>query len=155
MSKISFTEDSEELLINLIDAYNDFKNDTLSKRYANECANISWNLTEWVFKNYKSTHNKNSLGEYRESLYPICPTLKIMHDIANGSKHYDLGRPKTKIKDAKQHDGDFNSDFSRDFDISILEIEFEDGTTLYFEDELEKVVEFWKSYFITTLNINL
>ena len=127
--------------------YNDFIKDDLSVQKAKRLASSSWHLVDWTFEEYKSIHNFNNIGDYRDSLYPKCFSLKIMHDITNTTKHKLLNRPKADLKNTKEHQGDFSSDFSFDFDISYLELEKNDGTILSFREESDKVKIFWDDYF--------
>ena len=53
-----------------------------------------------------------------------------------------------RIKEARHHRGDFSSkDFSRDFDISCLEIELLGGQTVFFLDVVDHAVGFWSDFF--------
>jgi len=148
MNSLNFGKDNakdkyEEFLAD----YNDYKNDDLNIVKAKRVAVSSWHLVDWTFQEYQSIHNYSEIGSYRESLYPDCDSLKIMHDIANTTKHKLLTRPKANLKNTKEHKGDFSSDFSFDFDISYLELEKNDGTILRFIEETEKVRNFWDNYF--------
>jgi len=144
---------SEDKLKDLICQYKEFEKDDTSSVKAIELCTNAWHLTDWVYEQFKTIHLMNSLGDFRETLYIDCESLKIMHDIANGAKHSKVSRPKASIKKTKKHIGAFSSVFSRAFDTTSLEIEMEDGTTLYFVDEIEIVINFWKSYFKNKLNI--
>ena len=148
MSSLNFGKDnSVDKYQEFLADYNDYKNDDLNVNKAKRVAVSSWHLVDWTFQEFKSTHNFTDIGNYRESLYPNCDSLKIMHDIANTTKHKLLTRPKADLKDTKEHRGDFSNDFSFDFDISYLELEKNDGTILRFVEETEKVKGFWDNYF--------
>ncbi|MEY2868291.1 MAG: hypothetical protein RIR01_715, partial [Bacteroidota bacterium] len=138
----------------LLDQYEDFKNDNTSSSKATEISTNAWHIIDWIFNEFPNIHLMNSIGDFRDALYPLCPSLKIMHDIANGSKHSKVSRPKASIKKTNKHIGPFSNIFSGQFDQTHLEIEMEDGTTLYFVDEIGLVIIFWKDYFRNTLNIN-
>lgn len=97
----------------------------------------------------------SSIGDFRETLYPECRALKIMHDIANGSKHSKVSRTKASIMTTLRYKGPFSIVFSREFDQTSLEIEMEDGTILYFVDEIEIVIKFWKDHFKNRLDIEI
>jgi len=43
--------------------------------------------------------------------------------------------------------GAFSREFSKDFDISYLEVELDSGYRLDFEDEIDKVKVFWEEFF--------
>jgi len=59
------------------------------------------------------------------------------------------------VKVTKLHNGAFSREFSREFDISILKIELNDGTTVCFEDEIKTVIEFWRKYLSSNFGISL
>jgi hypothetical protein len=103
---------------------------------------------DWIFENHKEIHNFNDLGLFRESLYPNCESLKIMHDLANATKHLNVTRQKGDIKATREYLGTFDNSFDFTFDTSHLEIEKNDGTRLAFAVEIKKVKEFWDEYFI-------
>lgn len=48
---------------------------------------------------------------------------------------------------AYRRDGAFSQDFSRAFDISRLEVELDDDTTIDFEDAMEAAVAYWIGFF--------
>lgn len=138
-------KNSFDLFKKLEAEYEDLKNDELSSRHAINCAMTAWHLTDWAFEDLRERHGYTNIGEYRNSLN--CPSLKIMHDIANGGKHLNLARPKAGINDTVKTDGDFNSDFDkRDFLVGSLDLIMADGTTKDFFDEITIVVGFWKKY---------
>ena len=150
MNSLNFGKDTaNDKYEEFLQDYAEYINDDLSVKMAKRLASSSWHLVDWTFEEYKTVHNFTDIGSFRESLYPNCESLKIMHDITNASKHMLLSRPKADLKNTKEHQGDFCSkDFSsEDFDVSYLEIEKNDGTKLSFRKEIEKVKEFWFEYF--------
>ncbi|MBC8052029.1 MAG: hypothetical protein H7Y13_03095 [Sphingobacteriaceae bacterium] len=149
------TRTSEDKLKELLNQYEDFKQNNTSSAKAAELSTNAWHLTDWVFEEFKVVHLMLTLGDFRETLYPECPSLKIMHDIANGSKHSKVSRPKALIKETKRRIGPFSSVFSRAFSQTTLQIEMADGCILYFLDEIENVISFWKSYFESQLKIKV
>lgn len=112
-------------------------------------ASSAWHLVDWAFEEHEKNHNFTNIGSFRESLYPNCESLKVMHDLTNASKHKILSRPKGELKNTKEHKGDFcNKDFSsKDFNVSYLQIEKNDGTKVSFRNEIESVKNFWIEYF--------
>ncbi|MFB9080482.1 hypothetical protein ACFFLS_20320 [Flavobacterium procerum] len=153
----SFIEDSTKKLKELIFEYEDFLKDDLVEYKANNLCTNAWHIIDWILVEFVNIHGYQNIGDLRISLYPRCNSLKIMHDIANSSKHNNLDRPKAFIKTTNIHEGDFcKEDFSSDdFDVSRLEIELEDGTILDFNEEIKIVIEFWKSYFSNDLAIDV
>jgi hypothetical protein len=145
MTNYSFSiKNSEDRFKALLRLNDEFLADQNSTEKAESLALNSWHLIEWV---YADNNNNISLADFRETLYPQCESLKLMHDIANGTKHRILSRPKADIKDTR-FDGDFcEDDFGDDFNTGVLEIELNTGQVLRFGDEIEKVIIFWKTYF--------
>ena len=148
MGSLTFgTDTAKDKYQDFLEEYNEYKEDETSIKKASNLATSAWHLVDWVFEDYKSIHNLDKIGEFRETLYPNCQSLIIMHDLANANKHKNLSRPKANLKNTKKHQGDFSSDFSSDFDITYLEIELENGNKLSFENEIDKVKDFWVDYF--------
>lgn len=152
-------KNSEDNLKALIAQYEDFLKDDMSTIKAVALSSTAWHLTEWVFNEYHYTGDRsdtsntakrkkeNELGIFRNTLIPRCPSLKIMHDLANAHKHSEVSRPKASIKQYREHAGEFSREFSNEYNVSCLRIELEDGTFLYFTEEIREVVDFWKDYF--------
>lgn len=156
MTKHVFDQDSsEKKLKELIHLYNDYIKDDTSSTRALHIASEAWHMTEWVFNEFQPIHNHETLGDFRESLYPMCNSLKIMHDLAISSKHGNVKSPKAQIKETKKHLGVFTSQFSKEFDVTRLQIILENGDIVYFEDEIRNAVDFWKHYFVANLNISI
>lgn len=102
MSKYNFgTKTARQKFDELLKEFDEFiKNETNISKATNIATN-SWHLIDWVFEENKAAYN--NIGELREQLYPKCDALKLMHDIANGSKHNNVSRPKAKIKNTDIH----------------------------------------------------
>jgi len=152
------TKDPLGKWFDLQEDYQDYLSDDTSSRKATHLATTCWHLIDWLFTHYVALNGPiagfATLTDYREDLYPRCPNLKLMHDIANGSKHAELSRPKSNIKDTNKKMGGFGAGFSRkDFDVSRLEIHMEDGSIIDFYDVAEDVVTFWNNYFNNVLGI--
>ena len=49
------------------------------------------------------------------------------------------------IRKTELHEGAFSTDFSSDFDTTMLEAELVDGSVVGFHDEVKKCLDFWKS----------
>jgi hypothetical protein len=112
----------------------------------------AWHLSEWIFWEFEEQHftnhknPKENVREFQNTVVAKCPSIKLMNDIADGSKHYKL-RSNRRIE-TELHNGEYsNQEYSREYDISILKIKQPDGTTLFFEDEIQTVINFWKDYF--------
>lgn len=146
MNKFSFEiRSSKDFFEKLKLDYEDFQNDILSSRLAINCALTAWHLTDWIFVEHNEKLKYSDLGTFRSSLK--CGSLLLMHDIANGSKHFKLKWPKSNISRTNLHYGEFSSDFSLEFNVSCLTITLDSGEEKYFEKEIEEVIAFWESYF--------
>lgn len=149
MSNVSFDiKDSTDLYNMLLQDYDEFKRNKISSRFAIHCAIISWHLADWIYKEYEK-NNFNTLTDYQKTIKSNCPSLKIMQDITNGSKHlFFKTEYKPEVIRTNLHKGAFQSNAFQNnaFDTDMLEIEMKDGTKLKFEDEIDKVVKFWKKY---------
>jgi hypothetical protein len=148
MDSLNFGKDSAiDKYIFFIQDYEEYNKDDLSILKAKRVATSAWHLVDWVFKDFILIHNFTDLGLFRQSLYPNCESLKIMHDLANADKHLKLSNPKGDIKNTKEHKGVYSNVYSNIYDISCLQIEKNDGTKLNFKREIKKVKEFWDNYF--------
>ncbi|WP_405376596.1 hypothetical protein [Nonlabens sp. Asnod3-A02] len=148
MSSLTFgTDTAKEKYQEFLEEYTEYKDDETSIQKASNLSSSAWHLVDWCFEDFKSIHNFVKISDFRETLYPNCESLKIMHDLANAKKHKNLTRPKANLKNTKKHNGAFSREFSSEFDISYLEIELDNGTKLSFEEEIDKVKAFWETYF--------
>lgn len=116
---------------------------------AEKALSDAWHLGDWVFSEEKTHDETLTKEKFRKNLYQDCPEMKILYDIANTIKHKKLNSPKAQIKVTKVHSGDFNSDYSNDFDISRLEIYFEDGGKIDAAELLEIAIKYWESVLLT------
>tara|TARA_R110002111_G_scaffold252686_1_gene317660 strand:- start:102 stop:554 length:453 start_codon:yes stop_codon:yes gene_type:complete len=148
MNSLNFGKDSaKDKYEEFLEDYNDYINDNLSIIKAKRLANSAWHLVDWTFQEGLSTHNFTDIGNYRESLYPNCLSLKVMHDLANTTKHKLLTRPKADLKNTKEHQGEYSNEYSSEYNISYLQLEKNDGTILNFVNEAKNVKDFWQNYF--------
>jgi hypothetical protein len=158
MNDLSFNIKSTKDFYNkLKEDFMEYSEDRLSSRKALNFALTAWHLSDWTYNEFKEklTSKHKSLNSFQANLKKLCPSLQLMHDLTNGTKHYTLTRHKPIIKETNLHIGDFNNDFSRDFDISSLVIELHDGTKVHFEDEIIIVMDFWTEYLKEILKIDL
>lgn len=111
-------------------------------------------MCDWVFQGIKKTtpgtnserkHYDKELDDFKKELRTRCPSLSLMQDICNGSKHAIITRYIPDVKNTEESPGDFSDDFGKDFNIDELVIELE-NETLYFSDAIEKVITFWRNY---------
>lgn len=157
MSKYSFGEyNSTVKLKNLISKFEIFEKDDTNISLAFELSTDAWHLTDFVFEEYKDLLNLTNLGDFRAGLYSMCDKLKIIHDLANASKHGgELRRPKANIEKTEIYIGDFSSDFSSDFDTDYLKITLDNNLEFDFYEIILEVIEFWRNYFKSDLNIEI
>jgi hypothetical protein len=156
MNNLSFDiKTSKNFYEKLLIDHDEFSKDKTSSRNALNCAMTAWHLTEWVYNEFNQILNSqfSSLSLFQQDLKHKCPALQIMHDLANGTKHYHLTKHRPIVSKTNLHAGSFDSSFDRSFDISTLEIELKDGSKIYFEDEIETAIIFWKHYFQSTFNL--
>lgn len=141
----------------LLEDYNDFCNDKTSSRFAMNCSLTAWHLSEWIYNEFNNllSNQFTDLSAFQQDLKNQCSSLQIMHDIANGTKHFKLTKHNPIINDTKLYIGGFSRDFSRDFDVSSLNIILKDGNKIYFEDEIEIAIEFWRTYLTTNFHVEL
>lgn len=128
----------------LITDFEDYKKSDNSSRIALNCAMTSWHLSDWVYHGFNIKNSYAKLVNYQQHVKSICPSLQIMHDIANGSKHFKLEFHKPKIQNTERKTGTFDNTFDFTFDRTLLKIIMEDGNTLIFDQELNKTIEFWR-----------
>lgn len=141
----SFGIDSfEEYWKSVKDTVQAFFDDDLNEDLALSCAHKLWHLCDWYYKENKDRLNYNQLSDLQGEFGRECKSLRVMRDVCNGSKHAEITKTKNPvIKKTKRNKGAFSSAFSRDFDVSVLEVELVDGTTKYFDDAVKEVMTFW------------
>ena len=130
------------------------KADLTSSRHAINAAMTAWHLVECVWglavkgnphvQQRIGKHSKN-LPTFRKYLLSQCPQLESMQCICEGAKH--LGTSGSNVKITSVHSGAFNDGFGKGLDINRLQIEKEDGSVAYFDNELKEVVDFWEHFF--------
>ncbi|MEE4259953.1 MAG: hypothetical protein V2I62_09345 [Bacteroidales bacterium] len=158
MNNLSFNiKNTRDLYNKLNEDYKEYSDDRLSSRKALNFAFTAWHLSDWIYNefNNKLKVDYNNLYSFQSNLKKLCPSLQFMHDLTNGTKHYTLTKHNPRIKDTNLHIGDFNDDFNRDFDISMMVIKLEDGTRVCFEDEIKIVMNFWTKYLKETIKMDL
>jgi len=158
MSDFSFgIKSTSDFFRKLLEDYNEFCKDKTSSRKALNCAMTAWHLTEWTYNEFFQQFSSqfSTLGLYQQDIKIKCPSLQILQDITYGTKHYKLTRHNPIIKETNIHEGAFSIGYSRDFDISTLDIELDNGTKIYFEDEILKTINFWTDYLQSNFNITI
>ena len=125
-----------------------FKDDDINGDMARDCALKAWHLCDHVFIALGSNSRFAKLGKLQDHVRHACPELGYLRDICIVSKHGEITRSTPQIDGARLHLGDFSRhDFSRDFDISCLEIVLSGGRTVVFNDVVDRVVDYWSKFF--------
>jgi len=147
MNELSFDiKTSADFLKKLKEDFAEYRSDKTSARHALNCAMTAWHLSEWIYHEFNFDKTFKKVSDFQEDVKNKCRSLIIMHDISNGSKHFELKRHEPKIKKTEKHLGSFDSSFDFSFDTSRLEISMKDGRILVFETEIEIVINFWDNY---------
>jgi hypothetical protein len=126
-----------------------FENDDVNADLALRISQGVWHMCDWVFKEHGNRLGFQKLGDFQASILKRCPEIVYLRDICIETKHAEITRTRPTISSAVYHGGAFSSDFSRDFDISRLELTLVDGTKLWFIDIAKIAVDFWSGYFKT------
>jgi hypothetical protein len=146
MGQFSFDiKDSKGLFDKLTRDYNTFLTDKISSDNAINFSVTAYHLYEWT----ESELDQKRKDELKNKRKQVQQDFQVIRDITNGSKHKDITHYPPKLKTAKKHNGGFSSAFSRGFNMTVLLVELQDGTELYFEDIADRVYKFWDDYFKT------
>jgi len=118
----------------------------------------AWSLADWLFYEkvsqgmilIQSQNHGPEKRVFREPLFLQCPDLRIMHDIANGTKHFELTSPKTNVSsiEVKEHAA-FNKGFSFGFNRPGIKITFDTGEQHILNIIIKNVWKFWNSHITT------
>ena len=148
---------AHEFLAKLHEERDAVEADRTSARHAINAAMNAYHLIEWVWglsvkpaPSIQNTLSLTSIEGFREFCLRQCPELETMQCICEGAKH--LGTSGKNVQSTSLIGGAFSSGFSKGFDISRLQLHKTDGSTSYFDNELEKVVAFWDSFFASHLS---
>ena len=123
------------------------KDRDLDEDLARDCACKAWHLCDHISKALGPNSPFPTLKELQDHVRGVCPQLAYLQDICNESKHAEITRYVARIKEDRYHRGAFSKDFSRDFDISRLEVEVLGGQTVWFLDVVGRAVGFWSDFF--------
>jgi len=146
MGSFSFDiKTSEDFYKKLKEEYKEYLSNTTSSTYALNCTISSWHLVEWAYK--ETNGNFRNLRAFQNHMKDLCPSLQLMQDLTNGTKHTEITFYESSIARTDLYEGTFDDTFDDTFDTSQLEIELKDGRVLYFKDVIELVIEHWDNYF--------
>ena len=155
MNNYSFEiKTSKDFLNKLIIEVSDYERQLTSSRHAINAAMTAWHLVDWVYNEFNFNSTFPNFSDFKIYIKSRCPKLQIMNDIATGSKHFQINSYPPKVQETKLHEGAYSDEYSREYDISTLQVVV-NNETYNFIDELENVRDFWKEYFSNELNINM
>ena len=135
--------DSKDKLKLLEEDFRRLMEEPLNITLAEQTCSGAWHLADWVFAEKKVDNPDLTLDAFRTQLYEDCPEFKILHDLVNSFKHKNLSRPKVQITETKKKRGDFSNDFSKDFDVSRLEVHFKDQPKIDLDDLVRVAIDYW------------
>lgn len=136
-------ENSKDRLQQLKENYSKLRQDPLNVSLAEQTCSDAWHLIDWVFIDKSSIDPDITQAIFRTQVYQECPEMKILHDLVNTFKHRELDRPKVKIKETRRHGGAFDNSFSKAFDVSRLEVHFEDQKKIDIDDLVKIAIDYW------------
>lgn len=147
---------SIDLYYELIKKINEYNKNKISSGNAVICAILCWHIVEWIYQEYTDQLVAyDSKRKFQDEIKKQCPSLDYMQDIANGSKHRGITMYTPTVKTTESHNGAFSSGFSKGFDVPCLKMELEDKVVVYFDEEIEKSINFIQSLFKNELNENV
>jgi hypothetical protein len=142
----------------LLDEREDFLKNPTSSRHAINCALTGWHIYEWVYTEYRSNpfiQQFKKAKKFEDWLLDKHMEFKLIRDLADGSKHFHLGRPDksilgTHIKRKRELYG------SRPLaeDTLIIQMKFMNGAWMSFDDLFYWVTIFWYEFLKRELGID-
>jgi hypothetical protein len=146
---------SRDFYKKLLEDFADFQENPRSARLAINCTITAYHMHEWTWGDWlKSDYPTWKLLKIRDVnsfltwLDQKSPWFKLMQDICNGSKHFDLkASQQTKVAGAFDRGG-FETPA---FETERLEIEIQTGghkAWIPAEAVIESVVLFWRDFFL-------
>jgi hypothetical protein len=146
----------------LFDEREDFLKDPASARYAINCAITAWQLHDWVYQErdkYPFMSQFKSKSDFRKYLYSKETYFRTIHDLADGSKHYQLTDRDTTILDTYVSNWKSVNKVRQVSDVTpqlFLTMKFHDvGMRMTFHDLLYVITIFWYHFFKDDLKEDL
>jgi hypothetical protein len=141
-----------ELFSAMEDQFRDYLADGLSSRKAVMSAMLCWHIADWVYAESAALQSKfPKLVDFHRHITSQCPSLQVMQDVTNGTKHRDLRTRRAGIVRTEPRHGAFSPEFSRDFDRAELTIHLDDGSSTAFDIEFRKALNYWRQFFAAEL----
>jgi len=69
--------------------------------------------------------------------------MKVLHDLSNSMKHKSLNNPKAEIRKTNIHRGAYNSGFSKGFNVSRLQVIFDNDKQIDVDDLVKIAIDYW------------
>ena len=117
--------------------------DELNISLAEKTCSDAWHLADWVYSEFLTKDPMLSKKKIRARIHKECPEMKILHDLVNTFKHKELTSPKTFIRETKIHRGCYSSDYSNDYDLSRLEVYFDNNTKIDVDNLVNIAINYW------------
>lgn len=141
MFGINTTRDKLRLLVA---DYRRLVADPLNVSLAEKCCQDAWHLADWDLKEKQKLNLDLKKEQYRLDLYQRCPEMRILHDLSNTMKHKSLQYPKSNIQKTYIHQGSFSPGFSKAFDISGLQVRFDEDKVIDVDDLVKIAINYWE-----------
>ena len=146
----------------LLDEREDFLKNPASARYAINFAVTAWQLNEWVYAErdkYTFMSQFMSKSDFTKYLYSKEPYFRTIHDLADGSKHYQLTNRDTTILDTYVSNWKSVNKVRQVSDVTpqlFLTMKFHDvGMRMAFHDLSYMITIFWHHFFKDDLKEDL
>lgn len=104
----------------------------------------AWHLCDWLFSEIQESDKKISKDSFRSNLFLECPEMRILHDLANISKHKKLSKPKVKLIRTLVQGGDYSSDYSKDYNVSRIEVHYNEHSKIDVDDLIKLAIDYWR-----------
>jgi hypothetical protein len=141
---IKTAQDHLELLEQTVQS---FRSDDLNEGLALQCSCIAWQHCDWLFHDHGDVLGYHNLRALQDAMKRACRELAYMQDICIETKHATITRYTPTIDRAEYHGGAFSREFSRDFDISRLQIVVGSNPPIWFSDAVEAVLHHWQGVY--------
>jgi hypothetical protein len=123
--------------------YTRLLSDPLNISLAEKCCLDAWHISDWDFEEQRKTNTILTLVFYRKSLFQELPEMRVLHDLSNTMKHKNLTRPKAKINRTDVVRGEFSSEFSKEHNVSRLEVSYGEGNRIDIDELIKIAIDYW------------
>ena len=133
--------------VDLLDAaeesFRDYLEDGLSSRKAVTSAMLCWHVAEWIYRESESLQAEfPTRASLHRQITSECPSLQVMQDITNGTKHGKPNPPRAGIVSTEPRPGAFAPAFSGGLERAEFTIHRDDGTNTTFDIECRRALEY-------------